>query len=195
MHCGHPRLCVCLSACAHYCTDPDVTWGVVGDAPSCALLGAFAIDARVALLWQHYGNAWQSRAVIRQAHRTTHALRMPAKTPLAGDKIDAPAACAVPFRPYCGGVVTRTRNVSECMVVLALCLVNYKLRIRVNRYNHCIGLHCSQCTFILFTCCRPSLQTLHVFIGKLVKYISFFFATGFQSGEILYLSINATTCW
>ena len=48
---------------------------------------------------------------------------MPAKTPLAGDKMDAPAACAVPFRPYSGGVVTRTRNVSEYMVVLALCLV------------------------------------------------------------------------
>jgi len=32
----------------------------------------------------------------------TRTLRMPAKTPLAGDKIDAPAACAVPFRPYCG---------------------------------------------------------------------------------------------
>jgi len=43
--------------------------------------------------------------------------------PLAGDKIDAPAACAVPFRPYCGGVVTRPRNVSEYMLVLALCLV------------------------------------------------------------------------
>ena len=77
--------------------------------PSCALLGGFAIGARVALLWQHCGNAWQSPAVIRQAHRTPHAcrsrtrtLRMPAKTPLAGDKIDEPAAFAVPFRPYCG---------------------------------------------------------------------------------------------
>jgi len=95
---------------------------------SCALLGGFAIGARVALLQQHYGNAWQSPAVIRQAHRTPHAcrtrtLRMPAKTPLAGDKIDAPAAYAVPFRPYCGGVVTRTRNVSECMLVLAIYLV------------------------------------------------------------------------
>ena len=90
---------------------------------SCSLLGGFAIGARVALLWQHYGNAWQSPAVIRQAHRTPHALRMPAKTPLAGDNIDAPAACAVPFRPYCGGVVTRTRNVSEYMLVLALRLV------------------------------------------------------------------------
>ena len=48
---------------------------------------------------------------------------MPAKTPLASDKVDAPAACAVPFRPYCGGVVTRTRNVSEYMLVLALFLV------------------------------------------------------------------------
>jgi len=44
--------------------------------PSCALLGRFAIGARVALLWQHYGNAWQSPAVIRQAHRTQcHARR------------------------------------------------------------------------------------------------------------------------
>ena len=48
---------------------------------------------------------------------------MPAKTPLASDKIDAPAACAVPFRPYCEGVVTRTQNVSEYMLVLALFLV------------------------------------------------------------------------
>jgi len=74
--------------------------------PSCALLGGFAIGARVALLWQHYGNAWRSLVVIHQAHQTPHALRMPAKTPLAGDKMDAPAACAIPFRPYCGGVVT-----------------------------------------------------------------------------------------
>ena len=79
----------------------------------------------VALLWQHYGNAWQSPAVIRQAQRTPHACRtrtlfMPAKTPLASDKLDTPAACAVPFRPYSGGVVTRTRNVSEYMLVLAL---------------------------------------------------------------------------
>jgi len=59
-----------------------------------------------------------------------HAARMPhthtthvGKTPLAGDKIDAPAAGAVPFRSYCGGVVKRTRNVSEYMLVLSLYLV------------------------------------------------------------------------
>ena len=41
MYCGHARLSVCLSAAVrpHYCTDPDVTWGMV-----------FAIGARVALL-------------------------------------------------------------------------------------------------------------------------------------------------
>ena len=50
---------------------------------------------------------------------------MPAKTPLAGDNMDAPAAYAVPFCPYRGGVVTRARNVSEYMLVLALCLVYF----------------------------------------------------------------------
>jgi len=131
MYCGHARLCVCVSIRGRMPTllhGPGCNLGEwYGMPPSCALLGGFAIGARVALLWQHYGNAWQSSAVIRHAHRTPHAcrtrtLRMPAKTPLSGDNIDAPAACAVPFRPYCGSVVTRTRNVSEYMLVLALCL-------------------------------------------------------------------------
>jgi len=39
MYIGHARLSVCLSlrgdpvACPHHCTDPDVTWGMVGGAP------------------------------------------------------------------------------------------------------------------------------------------------------------------
>jgi len=56
-----------------------------------------------------------------------HAARMPPKTPLAGNKIDAPAVCAIPFCPHCGGALTRTRNVSEYMLILALCLVYYVL--------------------------------------------------------------------
>jgi len=48
---------------------------------------------------------------------------MPMKTPLTGDNIDVSAACAIPFSPYCEGVVTRIRNVSEYMLLLALCLV------------------------------------------------------------------------
>jgi len=60
--------------------------------PSCALLGGFAISARDALLWQHYGNAWQSPAVICQAQRTPHAAcTTHART---SGNIDAPAACA-----------------------------------------------------------------------------------------------------
>jgi len=53
MYCGHARLSVCLSAAVrpHYYMDPDVTWGRVGAAPSCALLGGFAVGAMVALLW------------------------------------------------------------------------------------------------------------------------------------------------
>ena len=85
-----------------------------------ALLAGFAIGARVCVLWQHYGNAWHSPAVIRQAHRTHYACVWRAvKTPLSGDKINAPAACAVSFRPYCGGVVLRTQNVSEYMLVFS----------------------------------------------------------------------------
>jgi len=53
------------------------------------------------------------------ARSATHYACRRRLTPLAGDKIDAPAACAVPFRSYCGGVVTRTRNVTEYMLVVA----------------------------------------------------------------------------
>jgi len=61
-------------------------------------------------------NAQQSPAVIRQVHRTPHTLRMPAKTPLTSDNIDAPAACAIPFRPY-SGVLYRERELlaSTCL--------------------------------------------------------------------------------
>jgi len=55
---------------------------------------------------------------------------MPEKTPLTSDKIDVPAACAtlsatMPFHfvHTTRGVVTRMRNVSEYMLVLALLLV------------------------------------------------------------------------
>ena len=59
--CPSVCLCVCLSlaACLHYCAYPDVTWGNgMGVPPSCALLGGFAISARVSLLWQHTRLIW-----------------------------------------------------------------------------------------------------------------------------------------
>jgi len=100
-----------------------------GMPPSCALMGGFAVAAWVALLWQHYWNVWQSQRLsawpdarrTRAAH-AQYACRRRLPSSALGDNIDAPAACTVPFRPYCGGVVMRTRNVSEYMLVLALCL-------------------------------------------------------------------------
>ena len=43
-------VCLSLPAFSHHCTDPDVTWGMVGVPHSCALLGGFAIGARISLL-------------------------------------------------------------------------------------------------------------------------------------------------
>jgi len=60
MYCGHPRLFVCLtvslSVYLRLHAYAIVICGVVEDAP-CAVLGGFAIGARVALLWQHNANA------------------------------------------------------------------------------------------------------------------------------------------
>jgi len=121
----HVCVPVCLSAatCPHYCTDPDVTWG---NGRGCPLVVHSSADLQSVHGLRCYGNTrnvWQSPAVIRQAHRTPHALHMSAKTSLTSNNIDAPVACVIPFHPYCRGVVMRTRNVSEYMLVLALCLV------------------------------------------------------------------------
>ena len=132
MYCGHARLCVCV--CLSVCLSvrgcmptllygPDATWG---SGRGCPLVVHYWADLQSVHGLRCYGNtrnAWQSPAIIRQAHRTPHALChalcMPAKTPLASDKIDAPAACAVPFRPYCG-VLQRQREMlaSTCLYSL-----------------------------------------------------------------------------
>jgi len=137
MYCGHVRLCVCVcvclsaAACLHYCTDPDVTCGSDRGGPLVMHYWADLQSVHGLHCYDNARNAWQSPAVIRQAHRTPHALCMPAKTPLTSDKIDARAACptlsAMTLFHFvhtagCCNVVTRTQNVSEYMLVLALCL-------------------------------------------------------------------------
>ena len=89
-------------------------------------MGGFAIGARVALLWQHIGNAEPSG----NPPGPPHAARMPhthathaGEDPLTGDNMDAPAACVSSILSILRGVLTRARNVSEYMIVLALCLV------------------------------------------------------------------------
>ena len=80
--------------------------------PSCALLGAFAIGARVALLCHHYGNAWQSPAVSRQASRTYYAC-MRRRLPSPAIKSTRLLRAPFDFVHTAGGVVTQTQNVSE----------------------------------------------------------------------------------
>ena len=69
MYSDHPRLCVSVSVCLrpHAITllhGPGCNLGIVGDAPSCALLGGFASGARVALLWQHSAKAKCQRVLV-----------------------------------------------------------------------------------------------------------------------------------
>jgi len=93
MHCGHARLCVCLSGCplSHaYCTDPDVTWG----------------SGRGCPLVVHYWADLQS----------VHGLR-------------------------CYGNITRTRNVSDYMLVLALCLAVRVIVISSEDFWVVVGLY------------------------------------------------------
>ena len=92
MYCGHARLCVrvCVSAvaCLHYCTDPDVTWGSGRGCPLVVLCWA---DLQLVHGLRCYGdtrNAWQPSG---NPPGPLHVLRMPAQSPLASDKINAPA--------------------------------------------------------------------------------------------------------
>jgi len=96
-------VCLCLPAavCPHYCMDPDVTWA---SGRGCPLVVHYWADFQSVHGLRCYGNTMemQSPAVIRQTHSTPHACRtrtllMPAKTPLTGDNMDAPAACAFHF--------------------------------------------------------------------------------------------------
>ena len=107
--------------------------------PSCALLDGFAIGARVALLWQHCGNAWQSPAVIRQAQRTPHA-RYACRRRLPSPAINRRACCVRrSISSILRGVVTRTRNVSEYMLVLALCVVVIVNQMMVTSLEECFA--------------------------------------------------------
>jgi len=102
---GRTRLYVCMSVCVFVCVSVRGHLPTLLQRPGCNL-GSGRGYPLVVHYWADlqsvhglrcYGNtrnAWQSPAVIRQAHRTPHALRMPAKAPLISDKIDAPAACA-----------------------------------------------------------------------------------------------------
>ena len=116
---------VCLSTAAwlHYYTDKDVTWWSGRGCPQLCTVGRICNRCTgcvaMATLRKCVAEPSGNPSDPQHAARTTHACGEDSPH----RKINAPAACAVPFRPYCGAVVTRTRNVSEYTLVLALCLV------------------------------------------------------------------------
>jgi len=127
MYCGHARLYVCLSAaaCLHYCTDADVTWG---SGRACSLVVHYWADLQSVHGLRCYGNtrnAWQSPAVIRQAQHTPHALRTHAPAIKSTRLLRARRYLqrGRSISSILRGVVTRTRHVSEYILVVALCLV------------------------------------------------------------------------
>ena len=99
MYCGHARLSVCLSAAVrpHYCTDPDVTWG---RGRGCPLVVHYWADLQSVHRLRCYGNITRDGGV----HNITA------------------AAWTAGFQWWRSGDITRTQNVCEYMIVLALCL-------------------------------------------------------------------------
>jgi len=121
--------------------------------PSCALLGGFAIGARVALLWQHNANpsyklasilrhddivrmaGWAGSArvadrrpagdggALRTARRIWEVGTAGDRPPMGGVLTITAAVWNASFHWWCSGNKKRTQNVSEYMLVLALCLV------------------------------------------------------------------------
>jgi len=98
--------------------------------PSCALLGGFAIGAQVALIWQHNANPGYKLASIPRYDDTVQNAQRGLRALLAGDwpstggilNITA-AAWTAGFHWWRSGNITRMQNVSEYMLVLAVCLV------------------------------------------------------------------------
>ena len=151
MYCGHMRLCVCLSAAVrpHYCMDPDVT---LGRGRGCPLVVDYWADLQSGHELGCYGNitrtlvtslrpshdmttvrsaSWTGsaragdRRVTGRAPKTARRIRVAgADRPPTGGVLNITAAVwTVGFHWWRSGNKKRTQNVSEYMLVLALCLV------------------------------------------------------------------------
>jgi len=115
------RVCVCVCLCVFVrgrmptlSHGTGCNLGVVGMPPSCALLGGFAVGARVALLWQHNANRSYKLAFVSD-------IGLAVVFVLKSDVKLQPTNQQVASTSQYDNIV-RTRNVSECSV-LALCLV------------------------------------------------------------------------
>jgi len=108
--------------------------------PSCALLCGFAIGSRVALLWQHNANpSYKLASIPRYDDMVRANARRGLRALLAGnwpstgrDVLNITAAAwTAGFHWWRSGNITRTQNVSEYMLVLALCLVFKRRKVSV----------------------------------------------------------------
>jgi len=152
MYCDHARLCVCLSAAVHphYCTDPDVTWR---RGRGCPLDVHYWADLQSGHGLRCYGNITRTLVPsLRPSRDMTTLCERPAgrglRALLAGDWVKLRAVygkwpwlagrwlavdggrsqhcCGsrtAGFHWWHSGNIMRTQNVSEYMLVLALCLV------------------------------------------------------------------------
>ena len=122
---------VCLSAAVrpHYCTDPDVTWGHVR---GCPLVVHYWVDLQSGHGLRCYGNITRTLVTSLRPSRD-----MTTKPRAAYGKRARPACCrrgvlnitaavcTAGFHWWRSGNKKRTQNVSEYMLVLALCLVDF----------------------------------------------------------------------
>ena len=133
---------VCLSAAVrpHYCTDPDVTWG---RGTGCLLVVHYWADLQSGHGLRCYGNitrtlvtswrpsrdmatGWRREAPQNRATHTGSGRGRPAgdRPPTGGGVLNITAAVwTAGFHWWRSGNKKRTQNVSEYMLVLALCLV------------------------------------------------------------------------
>ena len=140
MYCGHARLCVCVSVCLsaavrpHYYTDPDVTWG---RGRGCPLVVHCWADLKAGHGLRYYGIITQRTLVtsLRPSRDMTTLCERPAGRGLrallaadwrvTGGVLNITAALwTAGFHWWRSGNKKGTQNVSEYMLVLALCLVN-----------------------------------------------------------------------
>jgi len=136
-------VCVCLSVRGHTPTllyGPGCNLGAWWRLPpSCALLGRFAIGARVALLLQHNAkpslrrvcaccwlvtSGWRGRSQNCVPYIASACGWLAGDWPSAGGILNITAAAwTAGFQWWRSGDIMRTQNVSEYMLILSTCLV------------------------------------------------------------------------
>jgi len=136
------RVCLCVSVCLSaavrpdYCTDPDVTWG---HGRGCPIVVHYWADLQsrhgLRCYWQHNANPSYKLASLSRYDDIVRTLGgvcsrcWPVTGRRRGGVLNITAAAwNAGFHWWRSGNITRTQNVSEYMLVLAVCLVTSMAR-------------------------------------------------------------------